>query len=1488
MSTLPPGRSRTTAPPAGPQASPEFTPDLWGRLFEARVDADPESTAINSASDRLSYAELNWRANRLARLLVAHGAGPESLVGIALPRSTDFVVAVAAVLKSGAAYFPLDPEYPPQRLAFMLADAAPLLVLTRSDIEPELPAEAASRTVVLDDPAVVRTLTDRSAADVTDDERVAPLRTWHPAYVIYTSGSTGTPKGVVLTHHGIAGLVGSHARDLGIGASSRLLLFSSPSFDGAFWDVSMALLTGATLVVAPRERLLPGPEFSALVAEEGITHFALSASTLSALPDGALPAGATVVNVGEACNGELVRRWSPGRLMVNAYGPTESTVSATMSGPLAAEGMPPIGRPLSDTRVHVLDERLRPVPPGAVGEIHIAGAGLARGYLGRPALTAERFVADPFGAPGKRMYRTGDLARVRDDGQLEFVGRVDDQAKIRGFRVEPGEVEAMLRDHPEVAQAAVLVREDTPGDQRLVAYVVPDHPAVRQADGTASEHVGEWQRLYDEVYSTVGALPLGEDFSGWNSSYDGDPIPLPQMRAWRDATVDSIRALRPRRVLEIGVGTGLLLSHLAGDCEAYWATDFSTEVIEALGKKVDGDPVLRETVHLRPGPAHNLPGLPEGYFDTVVLNSVIQYFPSADYLVSVLREAVRLLAPGGRVFVGDVRHLRLLRPLRSAVRLRSAIGREVSASDVRAAVDQDLMDEKELLLDPAFFTVVSRWIPQIRGVRTAVKRGTHHNELTRYRYDAVLIKEPVKTGTVAPDARTLTWGTDVGGLQPLSGLLARIRTPLLLRGVPNSRILAEVSAAAALATAPSLDEPSRLLREPATGIDPEELHALGEGAGYEVHLTWSAQDPTRVDARFTPAGGEPDAVPPADSADSVRTSPGDHANQPTTHRTGMALMSKLPGYLAARLPAYLRPSALVRVESLPLTVNGKLDRAALPPPLLFPQADGQAPRTPREEILTHLFADVLGLPGVPRDADFFALGGNSLLATRLVGRIAKHLEVDVPIAWVFETPTVEGLAGRTAPTSRFRRRLVCRDEHHTAVPLSHSQYGMWFINQLGGPASRIYNVPYCLRLTGRVDSAALRIALDDVVARHEPLRTVFPDDGDGPRQRVLAPEDAVVVLHETDTFEDRLAGELSRAAAEPFELRTDLPLRARLFRHGQDRSTLLLLMHHITVDAWSLAPLTADLTRAYRARLGQRAPQWQPLPVHYRDYAVWHNAQVAGTQDRSSGFGRGLAFWERMLRGLPVEMQLPVDRRRPARPTYRGGTVHTRIEASLHQELLNCARETGATPFMVLHAALAALLTRLGGGTDIVVGTAAAARTDPALDDLVGLFANSVVLRVDTSGDPTFRTLLARARAVDLDAFTHQEVPFDQVVDLLNPARHPARHPLYQTALVLHTPPGDGHRAHLVTLTPEPPPDTGTARFDLMFNWDENRDSAGLAQGLTGRTEYSSDLFSQETVELLLERYVLLLSAVVREPDTRLHTLNILTEPERQAFSRRP
>ncbi|MDX2879857.1 amino acid adenylation domain-containing protein, partial [Streptomyces ipomoeae] len=1417
-------------------------PATWPALFTAQAHRAPHSTAIDSPHQTLSYADLNHRANRLARLLIACGAGPERLVALALPRSVDFVVAVTAVLKAGAAYCPLDPAYPPTRLKFMLEDSRADLLLTTETTQAEddwIPTT--HRVIRLDDPAVQAALTRQRPDDVGDKDRQTPLRTTHPAYVIYTSGSTGTPKGVVVTHRGIAPLVQSHTRALKVTPDSRLLLFSSPSFDGAFWDLTMALLTGATLVVAPGENLHPGPDLTATAAKERITHFTLPASTLAALDPDALPPTATIVNVGEACDAETARRWSQGRTMFNAYGPTESTVSATITTPLDGRGTPPLGAPLTGTRVYVLDDDLTPVPPGGTGEIHLAGEGLARGYLGRPALTAERFVANPFGPPGTRMYRTGDLARVREDSSLEFAGRADFQVKLRGFRVEPGEVEAVLREHPDIASAAVVVRTDRDGDPRLVGYVVP------RTKASTAEHVEEWRRLYDETYGRGddGAAP-GEDFAGWHSSYDGAPIPLPQMRAWRDATVTAIRELRPRRLLEIGVGSGLLMSRLAPDCEEYWATDFSGEVITRLASQQPASHVT-----LRHQPAHDFAGLPQGHFDTVVLNSVVQYFPDVEYLLDVLRGAVRLLTPTGQIFLGDVRHLGLLPVLRTGIRLGAP------EEGLLSRIEQDVADETELLLNPEFFASLHQWIPELRTARTSLKRGAYDNELNRYRYDVVLGRQ---LETVQEPLPEFTWSPDTEFIE----LLKRHPDALLCRGVPNSALQREVSAYRSLRD--GTEPPS------SPGLTAEQLYALAADAGRAARVVFSHghDDHAAMDVYVSGQGERTAATLPPDPAETVPARPQDLANQPQAHRQGHDLLARLPGYLAARLPAYLRPSIFVRIAALPLNPNGKLDRAALPAPAPAARPDGPVPRDARdarEEILAGLVADVLGVPAVAREDDFFALGGNSLLATRLVGRIRRHLSATVPIAAIFEHPTVAALAPLAVPEAHPENPPVCRPAHHTDVPLSHSQSGMWIINRIGGKSAQLYNVPFCLRLTGPLDTGALHAAVQDVVDRHEPLRTLLPDGMDGPRQRVLDAASAPVDWQIIDIPVDQVTEALTRIASGPFDLRTDPPLRAILFCHGPGQATLLLLLHHVAVDGWSLTPLTADLATAYRARAKGDTPDWAPLELHYRDYSDWHNRLAAESTDIGSAFGRQLDFWRTTLSGAPAECTAS-SRPRPAVTSHRGGVVTARLEPALHQELRNLARENGATLFMLLHAALAALMTQEGAGTDILIGTAAAARADPALDQLVGLFANSVVLRVDTSGDPTFRELLARTRAVDLAAFAHQDVPFDQVVAHLNPPRHAARHPLYQTALVVHDTPADGSfAAESLTIDRFPPPDLGTARFDLMFNWDEHRDRRGEAAGLTVRVEYSADLFDAHTVEGLLQRQLTLLERSVRDQD---------------------
>ena len=451
---------------------------------------------------------MNERANRLAHNLIAHGVGPESLVGIALERSPEMVVAILAVWKSGAAYLPLDPEYPQARLDHMLADATPRVVITSRNLQKKLPQNSATDFICLDAASFQTDLESLPAHNPSQADRTMPLLPQHPAYLIYTSGSTGVPKGVLVAHVGIPSLVRSHVQNLNLTQHSRVLQFASLNFDASFWELIMALTTGAALVLLKDER--GGIPLQEILRSQRITHATLTPSVLATLDEKQESGLETLIVVGEQCPGELVARWSRGRRMINAYGPTETTVCATMSGPLSGSVIPPIGFPVINTRVYVLDGSLEPMPVGVAGELYIAGAGLARGYLNRPALTAERFIADPNAdVPGARMYRTGDLVRWRNDGRLEFIGRTDQQVKLRGFRIELGEIEATLRSLPEVTDVAVVLRDEAPRGKQIVAYVVLDsHPTVNPAmlRGQISHRLPA--HMLPEVIVAIDALPL--------------------------------------------------------------------------------------------------------------------------------------------------------------------------------------------------------------------------------------------------------------------------------------------------------------------------------------------------------------------------------------------------------------------------------------------------------------------------------------------------------------------------------------------------------------------------------------------------------------------------------------------------------------------------------------------------------------------------------------------------------------------------------------------------------------------------------------------------------------------------------------------------------------------------------------------------------------------------------------------------------------------
>ncbi|MBA8825271.1 nonribosomal peptide synthetase DhbF [Saccharopolyspora lacisalsi] len=1041
-------------------------------LFEEQAARTPRATAVTFDAVTLTYAELNARANRLAHYLVDHGVGPEHLVALALPRSQELVVALIAVVKSGAAYLPLDPEHPAERLSHILDDARPTVSVSDVEHAHRLP-ESLTR-LVLDDPETAAALSQHSQNDPGPGER-GRLAPEHAAYVIYTSGSTGKPKGVVIPHGNVVRLFTATEQWFGFGPHDVWTLFHSYAFDFSVWELWGALLHGGRLVVVPHAVSRSPREFLELLARERVTVLNQTPSAFHQLveADGEHPATSAelalrfVIFGGEALDptrlGGWYQRHPAAPALINMYGITETTVHVSYaevgSGDLDDEASP-IGRGIPDLRVYVLDAGLRPLPPGAVGEMYVGGAGVARGYLGRRGLTSQRFVADPFGPPGSRMYRTGDLARWDETGTLEFLGRADQQVKVRGFRIEPGEVESVLNAHPEVARAAVVVREDRPGDRRLVGYTVA----------------------------------------------------------------------RP--------------------------------------------------------------------------------------------------------------------------------------------------------------------------------------------------------------------------------------------------------------------------------------------------------------------GGGPDAA-------------------------------RLRSHAAESLPHYMVPSALVEVDELPLTANGKLDTEALPVPEFTAEAGGRSARTETEASLCTLFAEVLGLAEVGIDDGFFDLGGHSLLATRLLARVRTELGSDPTIRALFEHPTVAGLAEQlehAGESGRAELRPVPRPE---VVPPSFAQRRLWFLYRLEG-ASPTYNLPITLRLSGDLDEEALWAALGDVVERHESLRTIFPETLGRPRQSILDPERARPVPASVRTTESALDEELLTAAGRGFDLAQEPPLRTMLFRTGENESVLLLLLHHIAGDEWSMAPLMRDLSTAYTARLRGSPPDLPPLSVQYADYTMWQWNLLGDEDDPDSLAARQLAFWTETLAGLPDQLELPTDHPRPASPSHRGGSVTFTVDPALYRRLRRLASEHGASVFMVVQAGVAALLTRLGAGTDVPVGTPVAGRADEKLDEMVGFFVNSLVLRTDTSGEPGFGELLDRVRETDLAAYEHSELPFERLAEVVNPTRSLSRHPLFQVMVAYWTATDAIHAEFPGLSTSVETYDAGTAKFDLAFSVTE-RD-----EHLDGVLLYSADLFRHDTAEEMVHLLLRLLEGAADDPRCPIDRLDVL------------
>ncbi|MEV7405084.1 amino acid adenylation domain-containing protein, partial [Streptomyces sp. NPDC091267] len=1005
-------------------------------LFAAQAARTPEAVALVREDGRLTYRELDGAANALAHRLVSEGVTPGDAVGLLFDRSFAYVVTVLAVLKSGGVYVPLDPRQPEDRLSWILGNTGATHLLTD---------RPAGETGFAGELPVLR-LDDASATAGTAP--TAPAVTVHPdqaLYMMFTSGSSGTPKGVVNTHRNVVEL----ALDPGFGATAheRVLAYSPLPFDSSTYELWVPLLRGGLAVVLSAPKIDIG-ELAEAIARHEVTAAYFTTALFDAMAHEAIDGLGRLREIwtgGDVLSATALQRaldHCPDTTFVHVYGPTEATVFCsyqTFTPEVRTLDRLHLGVPMANTAMYVLDGDLRHTAPGEAGELYVAGPHLAQGYGRLPALTAERFTADPYGPAGSRMYRTGDLAAWNEHGEVLFLGRADQQVKLRGNRIELGEIETVLVRHPSVAQAAVIVREDRPGDKRLVAYVVP--------------------------------------------------------------------------------------------------------------------------------------------------------------------------------------------------------------------VEEGVLDGAELLR---------------------------------------------------------------------------------------------------------------------------------------------------------------------------------HAGD--------------------QLVEYMVPSAVVPMGTLPLTPNGKLDRRALPAPRAGAAPNGRAPRNPVEEVLCGLFAHSLGLPSIGIDDDFFAVGGHSLLATRLVSRVRTVLDVQLTLRQFFDYPTVALLAEYVATGGgESARPALTAQERPQPLPLSAAQQRLWFLDQLEGP-SATYNIPLAVRVRGDLDVAALESAFTDVAGRHESLRTVFGQDQGQTYQRILPADSVRVELPLTPATEDTVAALLTAESERIFDLAADLPFRARLFSLGEREYVLLVVMHHIVADGWSYQPLMRDLSTAYATRSRGERPAWEPLPAQYADYALWHRGVLGDPADQESVAARQLDYWKQALAELPEEVTLPAVRQRPAVASYRGATHTVHCPEGIHSSLAELARESGASVFMVAQAAVSTLLSRSGAGHDIPLGSPIAGRTDQALDDLVGFFVNTLVLRTDLSGDPSFRELLTRVRETDLAAWSHQDLPFDRLVEALNPDRSASRHPLFQVMLTLT----DAATPTLVAGDLDTESEftwLRFAKFDLTFSFAEHRTGEGRPGGLDITIEYATDLYDARSVE---------------------------------------
>ncbi len=1473
-------------------------------LFEKTVDRNPQQVAVVYQEKPLSYDQLDRKANQLAHNLIARGVVPGTAVGLLLDSGINWLIGLLATLKAGGVYIPLNPEHPQDRLDWMLEDTDLKVILTKEIFSSKVHNQQVA-TIVLDQVESELILESESRPQVN-------IKPHDLAYIIYTSGSTGRPKGVMVEHRSLCHTITRQIPLFGVTPSSRLLATIAPSFDASLGEVFRCLVAGGTLYLAPREELMPGPDLIRLLKSNMITITSLVPSVLAALPlDEQLPELKTLTVGGEALSTEVARRWSTGRRLLNGYGPTETTIGATLATDWPLDAPPPIGYPLPGVHAYVLGPDMELLPYGLSGELFLGGPGVARGYLNREDLTKTSFFSDPFSPePGARMYRTGDRVCWLPDGQLRFLGRIDEQVKIRGHRIEPSEISSMLEQYPGIKEAVVVPQEDPTGSQRLVAYYVEKQEVdteVSEDMQSVSVVLGEWQRT-SEIAATRLQKAGVDDLLRTPVDYDvrsGFQELSPQeVGEYFDITVNRIRARKPKDVLEIGSGSGQVLLRLAQHCTSYTGLDFAAPWLEIVKANLHLLADSRCEVQLLHRRADEIDQLPPDSVDTVVINSVAQYFPTVHYFLEVLEKAIPLVKKGGTLYLGGLRNALLLDTFHASTQFTSASA-TLSCSRLWHRVQRHATLERELFLSPQLFVRLLKEWSRVTDVQVIPTYHTLQYELASYTYDVIIVLD-TQPSVAHDDCQWIDWSWDSQeeGLQKIQELLATGTGRIGVRSVPNARTCGHARLVELLQksseSAPEdefgnltvADLRQALAVEP-PGVDPKTAILLARDLGYRCELSWlSTGRDGKFDALFIPAddhGAWTFPAPPIHLTDWD-----DLANDPSRGAFARNRVTALRDYLGSQLPSYMVPAAFLQLDAMPLTVNGKLDRRALPHPELSSREGSDTEYVPPinelEEVLVEIWTGLLKVKQIGTHDNFFDLGGHSLLATQVVAAVRSRLDIVLPVTTIFSSPTIAKLAEwmkeHSLQAVDNAPPLVSSGLDPAAgreAPQSLSQQRLWFVSLLN-PGSALYNSLGNVPLSGNLDLDALESALTELTRRHQSLRTTFMTRNDEHLQ-VIAPLERIQCRVEDlrDVRGDQVRRYVQKIrqaeSAKPFDLVNGPTVRYILLHLTENRQVLLVSLHHIIADGWSMAVLRREIHVLYDA---YRNDIPSPLPeptLQYADYATWQRSWL-----KDKVLEEQLAFWRRTLEGA-AHLDLPLDKPRPAIPRYREGLVNLMIPAPTVRQLGRMVYEEEATMFMLLLAAFQFVLGQNAGQSDVVVGTPIANRSRAELDNIIGFFTNNLVLRTDLSGNLSFRDLLRRVRQVCLEAYNHQDVPFDRLVEELAPRRELNIQPLFQVLFVLEIAP-EGSDATLQTsqntqAVSATDGGSGSMHYDLTLNLAE------IGGGLRGAIHYSTDLFNQDTAERLARHFVTLLHYAVSAPEQPLSSHALISEFERQSLLER-